>query len=67
VVERTLKKAQVMDATQFQGPKDIARFADKFIGDQTGVLLLNNQHYPVGVMPVDAAQFSELKKIWHCH
>ncbi len=62
MVERTLKKAQVMDATQFQGPKDIAKFADKFIGDQTGVLLLNNQNYPVGFMPIDAAQFSNLRK-----
>jgi len=62
MVERTLKKAQVMDTTQFQGPKDIAKFADKFIGDQTGVLLLNNQHYPVGFMPIDAAQFSNLRK-----
>ena len=62
MVERTLKKTQVLNKSAFSLPSDATAFADNFVGDQTGVVLLNNQHYPVGFMPIDATQFANLRK-----
>ena len=62
MVERTLKKSQLLDDLQLNSPQVAAKFADKFAGDQTGILLLNNQQYPVGFLPIDPSQFASLRK-----
>ena len=62
MVERTFRKSQVLDKNSISNDNDAKIIADKVAGNETGLLLLNNQWVPVGFLQVDKNKLTNLRK-----
>ena len=62
IMERVFKKTNTLDSTFIQNNSQARAAAQKIAGDETGVMLLNNQNQPVAFVPLKDKDFSVLRE-----
>ncbi|NBX72667.1 MAG: hypothetical protein EBQ89_00005, partial [Alphaproteobacteria bacterium] len=62
MVERVFKRSQVLDKNLISSADDARKMADKIVGDETGLMLLNQRYQPVGFLPVNEKSLLNLRK-----
>jgi hypothetical protein len=62
IMERVFKKTNTLDSTFIQNNSQARAAAQKIAGNETGVMLLNNQNQPVAFVPLKDKDFSVLRE-----